>query len=140
MIEGTAMPALPDSTIFTFADDSVWSAQQVEVRHRPGVLIVDVCGPRNYVMLANPTTITVQPPVPVGDRVNIQIDAPYSEHLSVSVIDMQSNRVITIPDIQVGKGLSNLAIPLHSLPSGMYIVHIQSNRGGVFTLPVPVVR
>lgn len=140
VIEGTAMPALPDSTIFTFADDSVWSAQQVEVRHRPGVLIVDVCGPRNYVMLANPTTITVQPPVPVGDRVNIQIDAPYSEHLSVSVIDMQSNRVITIPDIQVGKGLSNLAIPLHSLPSGMYIVHIQSNRGGVFTLPVPVVR
>ncbi|MBI2794641.1 MAG: choice-of-anchor D domain-containing protein [Ignavibacteria bacterium] len=140
VLKGVANPAIPDSTLFVFSQFAVRSLEPVDVTADDGLLIVDVCGPRNIIKLVPPTSVSIMPPHPVRDNLNFQVNTSSNEQLSVKLINTIGNLTNELGDYSVDSGVSNLSVPLPSLASGMYIVIITTNHGGRFVNTIVVTR
>jgi hypothetical protein len=140
VLKGVARPAIPDSTLFVFSQMVVRSLEPVDVTADDGLLIVDVCGPRNIIKLVPPTSVSIMPPHPVRDNLNFQVNASFSEQLSVKLINTIGNLTSDLGDYSVDSGVSNLSVPLPSLASGMYVVIITTNHGGRFINTIVITR
>jgi hypothetical protein len=140
IMNGIAAPALPDSTVFAFSKVQLWSRDSITIAEDPGLLIVDVCGPRNLILLLGPTRMYIAPPQPVLDEVYIGFDAPYTETASVEMVDAQGQVVSTVTGLSIGSGKSVVPVDVSQLVAGVYVVRVTTGRGGVFTAPVVVVR
>lgn len=140
VIEGTAQPALPDSTLFTFVNTAVWSVDKVTVEEQPGLLEVDVCGPRNLIIFVTPTTAAILPPHPANGELAIQIEAPYTEHVTLELVDV--NGILAAPPVlsTIASGTSVVTLNVLDVPSGAYTVRMVTQRGGLFTMPVVIVH
>ena len=139
-LKGVAYPAIPDSTLFVFSEMSVSSLEPVDVTADDGLLIVDICGPRNIIKLAPPTSLSIMPPHPVRNNLNFKIDASFTEQLSINLIDAIGNLTANLGDYSVESGISSLSVPLPALASGMYVVIVTTNHGGRFTNAIVVSR
>ncbi len=140
VMEGTALPAIPDSTAFGFSNAELWSQEPVMILHDPGLLVVDVCGPRNMILLAAPTSVRTVGAQPAHDAVRFEVRAPYSEELDVELVDAIGNVVYRSLGIQVPSGTSTVSVPVNVLPAGLYVLQITTQRGGRFSHPVLVVQ
>lgn len=140
VISGVASPALPDSTLFVFSNVKVWSRDTVTTSTDPGLLIVDVCGPRNLISLVAPTTMRIAEPLPVNNTLVVEITAPYSERVTIQIVDVQGSSICTYEALNASSGRSVIHVPVSHIPSGAYIIHATTGRGGVFDMPTLIVH
>jgi photosystem II stability/assembly factor-like uncharacterized protein len=138
VLEGTAHPAIPDSTLFVFGRKQVWSTDSVSVLDSPGLLIVDVCGPRNLVLLVQPTRMFLPPPQPVTNVLTIGLEAPYSEVVNIEVVNLLGNVVGNTVGVHIPQGVTTTPMDVSGLPSGAYVVRVSTGRGGLFMAPFVV--
>lgn len=137
---GIASLAIPDSTLFTFRDIRVWSADTVTVLDNPGLLIVDACGPRNIVSLTSPTSLQVLPPLPASDRVMLSLDVANRTNVSVELFSIEGDKVYAMNEQEAQRGKLAIAVPVHNLASGTYLVLVRTTNGGLFSAPIQVVH
>lgn len=140
ILEGTATPALPDSTLFTFGGVATWSTDSIVVQEDPGLLVVDVCGPRNYIAIRNQASVALAPPLPVTNEVTVVVTAPYTIDVHLELVDVQGNIVVNGSVQTVPSGNSRLTLPITAVASGVYVVHVATSQGGVFNVPLIIAR
>ncbi len=139
-IVGKALPAIPDTTVLDIQTVSVTAAEAVAWRDQDGLLRVEVCGPYNNIVFARPTTITVGAPHPVIDVVQLRVHAPFSQQAVIDVVDPAGQVVASAQGVRLPSGESTVELRVDHVAAGTYVVRVQTSVGGVFTVPVVLVR
>jgi len=140
VIRGTTRIALPDSTAFTVANYDFWSKDKVGLLEDPGYLIVDACGPRFMIKLGADVRVRIAPPVPVRDVLTLELEHRQADVLEVVLLDMQGRDVLHYSS-SIDETATTLAVPVHALSSGAYVVRVLNARNeNIFTNVIVVAR
>ncbi len=67
-------------------------------------------------------------PNPAGDFVQIALTMPSAEDAVVNVFDLRGQQLYSAA-WKLNEGLNQQVIPLHNYSSGMYVVHISTDKG-----------
>lgn len=139
-VKGKALPAIPDSTILDISSVVITGVEPVSWRDQDGLLKVNMCGPYNSITMLRPPTVEIGAPHPVNDVLHLQFDAPFTQVVTIDLVDPTGQVVGTFPAAELPAGQSTTTLPVDQVSAGMYVVRVLTDKGGVFTLPVIVVR
>ncbi|MBU3741006.1 MAG: choice-of-anchor D domain-containing protein [Candidatus Kapabacteria bacterium] len=139
-MRGLAKSALPDSTPFTFATVALWAVEPTTVNADDGSLVVDACGPRFMIKVGPIRSIRALPPHPFRDVMRFNVETSADAVIDVEVLDAVGNIVHASSGLRIMPPDATVAVPVHELASGYYIVRFRTEQGIIATHQGLIVR
>lgn len=86
----------------------------------------------SVVVIKNNSLLTIDSvfPNPANDFINLSISSPKREHAKMSLLDI-TGRIMSIKTIIIEAGQNTIPINIETLNSGVYIIKLQYETGGV---------
>ena len=137
---GTAYPAIPDSTVIDITSVDVEAEESVSWREQDGLLRVLMCGPYNAIDFIHPTTVQLGAPHPVRDVLELRVVAPAAQSCEIDIVDAAGQTVFANITALLPVGESAVTVPVDRVSSGTYIVRVRTSHGGIFTMPIVILR